>query len=272
MSKVLTSAFLLLLILSIGLWFWRSNFLVIRDLEIAADKVECAKKSQIQSTVDIIGKNFFQLDKKSIAKKIKEKFICVKDVTLILSFPNKAKLLLLPRQIVIAFIVPDDKNYLLTKLANFEATDSATLDNAASRSASPTQNFAIDNEGVIFSQNIADDVPKIDVLQSNIVLGAKLDPHLIDNLLKISEQLKKMGVDVKEILLSNDLLVINATKPEQTAPKIIFRIADSVDLQLASLQLILSKAKIDESSLEFIDLRFDKPVVRFTPKEKNGQR
>ena len=55
--------------------------------------------------------------------------------------------------------------------------------------------------------------------------------------------------------------------PQVDNPKVFFRLDNEIDLQLASLQLILEKAKIDERILEFIDLRFDKPIVRFAPKK-----
>ncbi|MBI4038755.1 hypothetical protein HY384_02235 [Candidatus Daviesbacteria bacterium] len=74
---------------------------------------------------------------------------------------------------------------------------------------------------------------------------------------------------MKDTLLRDDFFLIN---PYSNNPRIIFRLSNSLDVQLASLQLILGKAKIDGSRLEFIDLRFDKPVLKFTPKESNGKR
>jgi hypothetical protein len=39
--------------------------------------------------------------------------------------------------------------------------------------------------------------------------------------------------------------------------------------QVASLQLILHKAKIESALMESVDLRFDRPVVIYSPMSKN---
>ena len=78
------------------------------------------------------------------------------------------------------------------------------------------------------------------------------------------DAVKKMGISVNESFLNDSFFII---KDETSVIKVIFRLKNEVDIQLASLQLILDKAKIDEKELEFIDLRFDKPVVRYAPKK-----
>ena len=42
-----------------------------------------------------------------------------------------------------------------------------------------------------------------------------------------------------------------------------FSLEDEIEPQLASLQFILWRAKIESKSLKTVDLRFDKPVIRY---------
>ena len=81
--------------------------------------------------------------------------------------------------------------------------------------------------------------------------------------LTILDKVKIYRLSITEASIFEDVLMNN------TAPKIIFKLRNDIDKQIASLQLILEKAKMETSKLEFIDLRFDKPIVRIAPK-KNG--
>ena len=86
--------------------------------------------------------------------------------------------------------------------------------------------------------------------------------------LQILRAVKKLGFDsLTTQILDNFFLIY----PTSLSPKVIFRLDQRIDVQIASLQLILEKAKMYSESLEFIDLRFDKPIVKFAPK-KNGER
>ncbi len=107
-------------------------------------------------------------------------------------------------------------------------------------------------------------IPRIYFYDKNISLGNKLDKSLKDSL-KILDKIRTFGVNIKDTRVLNDLFLIY---PQEGWPKIIFRMDDKVDIQLASLQLILEKTKIDNKELEFIDLRFDKPIVKFAPGKK----
>jgi len=45
--------------------------------------------------------------------------------------------------------------------------------------------------------------------------------------------------------------------------KIYFNLEEDMAFQLASLQLILNQDKIEKDKVEYIDLRFDKPVISY---------
>ncbi len=92
----------------------------------------------------------------------------------------------------------------------------------------------------------------------------KSEGSFLNNALKILDKIKTFGVTTKKSWVSGEFFIIN---PDIMDPKIIFRLDSQIDIQLASLQLILTEAKIDLKELTFIDLRFDKPIVRFAPKK-----
>ena len=64
-------------------------------------------------------------------------------------------------------------------------------------------------------------------------------------------------------------LILEIALPNQLTKKTIFIFLLDRDNQkeLASLQLILQRNRIDLRSIESVDLRFDKPIVTFEKKK-----
>ena len=149
-----------------------------------------------------------------------------------------------------------------------EATKSASFSAQASSSAMLEEgaisgNFVVDNEGVMYSANTDQiNTPKIYISGTNLTIGEQLTSIFIQNALKILEKAKTFDIDVREARIdSENIFLVNGL------PRMIFKLSSNIDIQLASLQLILQKAKIDDVKIEFIDLRFDKPVVKIAPKK-----
>lgn len=232
----------------------RSSIFAVSFVEVQIEKSSCSDPDQIKNSSGLLGQNIFLLNSAKLQNDLKNKFLCIRRVEVKRFFPNKLKLSVSVREPAATLVVLQDE----------EATESADILSEASPSA---ENFVIDNEGVIYSSNTEQVIaPKVYVSSLNLTLGQKINEDLIGNLLRILERVKSSGVDIKEAkIYSKNVLLVNDTA------KIIFRLDDKIDTQIASLQLILQKAKIDEDILEFIDLRFDKPIIRFAPK-KNGQR
>ena len=240
-------AVIIFLVFSIFL-FSSSDFFIIRNIEISSEKIGCANDGELKDAAGLFGKNFFILDIKNIEISLKKKFICIKDITLSRLLPNRIRLEVQGR----------DPAASLVSIKDFEASASSLIENTATPSATQRgDTFVVDDEGVVFlKSSFINDIPKI------FVFGTLQDDYLKKSL-KILRQLKSFGIDNKEISLINNLFIVSSI------PKIVFRLDQDVDLQIASLQLILQRAKIDSKELEFIDLRFDKPVLKFAPK-KNG--
>ncbi len=119
--------------------------------------------------------------------------------------------------------------------------------------------FGIDDAGKIISLNDSPDIPSIIYSgDERIVVGGNLPKMQIRNLLDILKGLKLINY-----LYERTFWTIESNLIVQSKPTVVFDLKSDSSIQLASLQLILEKAKIDKDQIEIIDLRFDKPVLRY---------
>lgn len=232
-----------------------SNLFVIKQIVVNMKQLGCTDNDQIKNTSGFLGQNFFFLNNDKAINKIKEKFICVKDINVSRLFPSSVKMEVIFR----------DPAAILISLKNKEATSSLLLNNIATPSADQIKDLYVsDSEGITFSKDINGlNIPKVYLYDLNISMG-KMENDLVQNSLKILDKIKTLGIKTKDSLIKDVFLIIN---PFIGEPKIIFSLNGKNDIQIASLQLILIEAKINEETLGFIDLRFDKPVVQFAPKK-----
>jgi len=256
--NILPKIFLMVLIVSLCIWIFFLNgfgIFTVKTVEVENSKLGCVDNSQIKNTANILGQNFFFVNKED-TKILLDKFICVKNITLTKVFPNKVKIQVTGRQ----------PSASLSVIGPREATDSSIIVQIATPSALIAKDsFLVDDEGVVFDKNDNSlNIPKIYTVL-DVSLGKKIQDSLIGNSLKILDGAKTLGLETRESFLTDNFLVIFSQ------PRIIFKILDNIDIKLASLQLILSEAKIENEELQFIDLRFDKPVIRLAPK-KDGKR
>lgn len=249
---------LIILLLILTFFLIRSNIFTIKTVDVRLEKIACGDSNQIKDSSKALGQNFFLINSAKIESDLKKNYLCIKAVKISRYFPNKIKLQVFGREPYVILVV----------LKTEEATSSATLNQFIEASGSAIisfeqgeiENFVIDGEGIIYSQNIDQiNIPKI-YFPDDI----KVESDLLKDVLKILERVKTFDLDTKEVkIYQRSILLVNAM------PRVIFKLDANIDTQLASLQLILAQAKIDEANLEFIDLRFDKPIVRLAPK-KNG--
>lgn len=230
----------------------RSNFFTIKAVDVQTQNLNCADSTQLRDASQLLGQNIVFLNSSKAKENIKNKFVCVKDVIFLRTFPKSVNLVVFGR-IPVAIVAV---------LKASEASPSSFLENIATPSADEViESFLIDEEGVIFSKiNEQTNLPSIYFKDISISLGKKLE-DTTKNSLKILEKLNLFGLDMQTLVSDNYFIIFSS-------PKVIFRLDSEVDIQLASLQLILEKAKIDDVRLEFVDLRFDKPAVKFAPRKK----
>lgn len=231
--------FLLLIVLFLIFLIFRFDLLAIRSVNVNLDQVDCVSEQQIKSYLNLSGQNFLNLDQKSVVRRLQEEFFCVRQVKLSKQLPNK-----------ITVDVSGRKG-----AAQIIATSSAT----------PLEQFLVDEDGVIFSQNIPANLPTLYIGNSDLTIGKKLPPGLIKSSLDILNKLKTFAIEVKDAKIDQQkFLLVNTNM----GTLIIFELNEKVNYQLAALQLIVTQAKINDEKMEFIDLRFEKPVIKYAPKKK----
>lgn len=248
-----------LLFLIIGTFIYRSDIFTVKTINIQMENIACTDDKQIKNALNLEGENFFLIKSQRLEDILKKKFICINEVSLSRQVPDKINLSVSGR-------VP---SAILINVRQEESSPSSgvQMENIATPSA---QNFAtgdkfvVDKEGVIFAKNLINiSVPAFYIYDEEISVGAKFKSDRIIKSLEVINRLRQFGMEIEGVSIpGNKALIVHSL------PKIILKLSDNIDVQLASLQLILEKAKIESNDLEFIDLRFDKPVVRFAPKKK----
>lgn len=260
MKRQLRKIMLLVLLFLLTAFFaLRSDLFTIKKVNFRLENINCADEKQIKDSLNFSGENFFFLNTEKLEENLKSRFICINKISLSKYIPDKINLIISGR----------DPYAILISLKLKDATQSAQvqIENIATPSAGNYnfgEKFLVDKEGVVFSGHIDNLVlPHIFFLDREFSFGDKIGGEILGNTILIINKLKGFGLEEGSVAISNNKLLV-----VYSAPKIIFNLSDLVDVQLASLQLILEKAKIESKDLEFIDLRFDKPIVKFAPKKK----
>ncbi len=241
--KILTLVVILVFIAIIALGY---KLFTVSKIETEG-YVSCMVDSKPNQFEKFLGQNLFLINIGNLEQDLKKQFLCLKQVSLSKVFPNKIKINLSERQPKVIFI----------SVAN-EATDSASM---TPQILQKKDAFLVDEDGVFFSKSNWENLPKI-YSWSNLVLGQKIDKDLVDRILKVISELNLLGLTTTDSILNSDKTYLMYSNPA-----VYFNLNDKLDFQIASLQLILKTAKID-SNVEFIDLRFDKPIVKYN----NGKR
>lgn len=245
---------ILLGILIILMVMIRSDFLKIKQVDLVSQNLDCVDPNFVEKF--LLNQNILTVNEKALEGKLKEKFFCLKKINLIRTLPNKLTIELNGREAAFILIGIEPLEATASALSSIEATPSANL-NLDGREL-----FSLDNEGIIFSKAKDRSLPKI-FTSEEITLGKHLENG--EKIVKILGRIKTFGLNNVESKIVSKYLVVTSY---DTKLKIFFSLEKDIETQLASLQLILNEAKIEsKDQLEFIDLRFDKPVLKLAPKE-----
>lgn len=235
----------------------------ISRIEILSDRADCVDREVLTAMVDL-NQYFFQINKDNLRQRISGKFLCVKSTGLDYQFPNGAVLKVLGR--VGMFRLAEFSDTIPTPDAT-EPLSSASARIDWSKPSLTDEQFLVDESGVVFKKSQEKNTPLLFLSRERVEIGRRMNPELIQKFQKIFDDLVKLreesylettagdvGFIAKKV--EADLIIISPTK-------IIFSLEKDVSRQLASLQLILRKNKIDAGEIDMIDLRFDKPVIRY---------
>lgn len=248
------------LLILLAIFLFKSNFFTIKKINIKSKDLSCVSNSQIKSSLNLFGKNIFLINFQNQENILKSKYFCIKSVSFSRNLPDKLELRLesrLAKLIIIALKLKEASGSAIEQLIDTPATQSGQI-------LETFEKYVSDDEGVIFDKDSGINLPRVYISLKELSIGKNLDKVLINNLLKIADKLKIFAINGNEFILEKENLILS-----NALPKIIFKMNSEIDNQLAALQLILENAKIGDKEIEFIDLRFDKPIVRYGQRQSN---
>ncbi len=262
------------------------KFLVVKKIKLP-QPLSCLSSLQAEN---ILAKNtsLLFINKLKLTSELEKKFFCLTDLqikrvlpdTLVLGAKERRPVLIIEK-----LNFPDnfDRGENLSKTieasfsATIEATKEATLIKTTDfevKSASFSAQLVLDSSGFAFLDNPQGlNLPKIAGFFPELELGRSIDSRIVKNSTEILEKLKEGQIEVKSAKITKSIYLLivgnyQKTLGNQKDLKLIFLLTGNHLQELASLQLILQRNRIDSKSIESIDLRFDKPIVVYM----NGKR
>lgn len=257
----------LLVLVSIGLLiFLNTSTLIVRNV-VVKEGVGCVEADRISKDASFANQNIIFIQESLIEKKLKEKYLCIDSVGFKKEYPNTLNLYLREREK--ALKVGLIKGSPFIKLPEIkEATPSSesaliTLDHSVYE-ASISGVYIADKNGFVFdAASVESDLPMIYLVGYETGLGRPIDKEVVNLSLQLINRLKELSMSYRTIKVMGDTVLVDGDM------KLTFSLDKDLNRQLASLQLILQKAKMNSKSMDKIDLRFDKPVVIYSPQGKS---
>jgi cell division septal protein FtsQ len=258
-----------LIILGIGTISWLFFTQVKTDFIIKLDDLGCADESRVKQSLEEENIKFYWLQSQEIEKKLRQKFPCINESSIERKFPKGVVVTLSGRKPLAVFRVTQKLTPSPLPIEALEATPSTT-EAKPSPSPSPSpqvvvtygETFLIDGKGVGFAKGFREDLPLINYVADRFDIGDTIGADAIAHTLSVIDFFKKQGITINSLELDNDKLTV------KTDQELIFSVAEGLERQGASLQLIWKQAKMNSKSVVKIDLRFDKPVVIYVPEKK----
>jgi len=224
-----TVRILILILIVGGIAFWfRSSFWQVKKINCQINEAACSDKIMADLMRFSLGKNIFLLSSQKLSLQIKEDYPQIEGVRIQKKLPSEIGFYLKTRQARLA--VKGDRFYLIDQ-------DGFVVEEKDSPGNYPLIFWELASPikaGSQFSQ------PEI---LKTIAIVIDLELKLLE-----PKTAKIVSADQVEIWLKDNVLAVFSLKKERP-------------LQLDSLQLILSRAKIEGSQVKRVDLRFDKPIV-----------
>lgn len=238
-----------------------------QKLEVSLKGVNCTAEKEIMDTVQplLLGKLFF--DEQKILAQIQSRFPCVQRLMTERSLPLNLKLHFFGREAVFALqpslLKEASVSAILADIVQ-DASKSAEATISATIQEPNNKYLLVDSTGAIFATtDKLVYLPTVLFWNSNLEVGDKVEGVLVKGLVKILDKFKVYNLPIFEVrIYPQSTTIVTSTST------IIFDLNKDISYELAALQLILDKAKIDEEKMEFIDLRFDKPIVKYAPRKK----
>lgn len=251
--------FIFLLILSI-FFLIKKNPFQIKVVNFRSADLSCVSNEQLRNYLNLKSYNFFNLDGKSLEQKVKEKFICVSVIKIERKIPSTVEVSANDRKLAAIIKVFQLPEIDLNLEEATSSTQAAKLIDTT-YGASELGNFIVDTEGVVLKpQDGTSNLPVIEYynLSGKLRLGSRLPAGLIPQTLKVLNGLNQQGINFENLKIVDNGLFVRGEK------ELVFPLDKDIERQLAALQLILQKAKMDTKQVNKVDLRFDKAIVVYS--------
>lgn len=225
----------------------------------APDTILAVFVSEKRRAIDFIesqvkGRSIFFINQKALKEKILKEFLSISDISFEKDFPNKLYVETLPREpvAVLKFV----------KEASFSGRIASSSARMATSSAFAQQFFLVDKEGLVFAKvSSFSSLPLFYLFDEKFPdLGENIGQKRIQTASEVAQLLKKAKIEVGEVFLTAFGTIEMNLKE---GPMVFFSCQKSSVAQVTSLQLILSSTKMESKVPKVIDLRFERPVVRF---------
>lgn len=228
---------------------------------------KCIEKEKIKPALtDLIGRSILTFNENFTEKDILENTYCVGKVAINKKLPNSLLVEVYDREPALILnqvnIATDDVYLDIEKI--LISTDSGKLSTLLDL-FSYDKKIVVDTEGFTLDpKNFHQVLPEVAYIGRILKLNQSLGTNLV-NAIKLIRGLDDGKTEIKNWIIINDKILI-----AQGRIQLIFSLTKDPDRQLATLQIILQKAKINESKGPFkngskkeivrIDLRYDKPI------------
>lgn len=261
--KTATRLTLLLLILLVVMIVILLPKMTINQVKVVGGS-NCANLEMIREKSQLQGKSWIFFEANPWERQLLEQFICLEEVKATRLLPDIVELKVKDRAPVV--VIKLVSRSLFPDLLELESTPSSQAAQIDFLSRPPFKAFLVDRLGFVFSQDLsqAGELPHIFVTDESLTLGQRFEGDVISKSSAILKKISGLIVNPRQVKLIGQTLVVSGES------QLIFSLEKDYRRQLASLQLILQKAKMeaDPKPIERIDLRFDKPVVVYAPKKK----
>lgn len=234
-------------------YYLLGSFFEPKNIKLHLENIDCAREDEIKPYIKISSINLFD-ENDEVEQRIKSKFSCIKSVKITSNYINKVF------DINISGRVPKAILDIVS-----EATPSSSTA-ILKKGDYQEGKIIVDEDGILFAKaDQLSNLPVIRLVNKTLSIGEYAGLE-VQNAMTILEKLSSLHIDVQsKKIIANTFFVSDQER------KYYFDLSKDLGEQIASLQLILSEAKINSRPIESVDLRFDKPVIMYTGKI-NGKR
>lgn len=229
--KLLTK---LLIFLSFSLFIFGTLFFFVNYFKISVFEIEGEKNIILNGTSSFIGDNLIFFDTEEAQKQLINENSSLKDIKIDKIYPNKLK---------IKFKLSEPIALLKVSAGYFALSDEARI-------IAKRRNLDLNLPLLTYYQ-------QFDFMSFNI--GDKIDYQDIRYALKILRITLNLGINPDTI----DIKDINMIASKIGEKEILFSSEKDLDQEEKEFETIIRSFKIQGKNFKLLDLRFDKPIVKF---------